>query len=187
MLKEPEKDDNLNYDLKRLGQGQNSALGFVYDKTNRQIFTLCYSFLKNYEYAEDALQDTYLAVKKNIDKFSGNNGFNWIYTISKNICLNKLKNINKEISVDFGEEKTVNMFSSSQIKETEIKDESGIIALAGRTLDGNEYKIVMLHAVGGFKFKDIARIVKKLETTVRWQYNNAIRKLRLKFNEENKQ
>ena len=37
---------------------------------------------------------------------------------------------------------------------------------------------MILHAVNDVKFKDIAKIVGGLESTVRWQYNNAMKKVR---------
>ena len=57
-------------------------------------------------------------------------------------------------------------------------DESGIVAIAKRVLNEKEFRVVILHAVNGVKFKDIARITGGIEASVRWQYNNALKKIK---------
>ena len=43
------------------------------------------------------------------------------------------------------------------------------------------YQIVFLHAVSGFKFKEIAKILNRFESSVRWSYNNALTKIRKEY------
>ncbi|MBQ2988568.1 MAG: sigma-70 family RNA polymerase sigma factor [Clostridia bacterium] len=50
--------------------------------------------------------------------------------------------------------------------------------MSEKILSENEFRIVILHAVNDMKFKDIAKILGGLEATVRWQYNNAIKKVK---------
>ena len=45
-------------------------------------------------------------------------------------------------------------------------------------MSDNELKIVMMHTIGGIKLKEIAQILQSPQGTVRWQYNNALNKLR---------
>ncbi len=154
------------------------ALSPLYDLTSKPLYALCYSYFKNQQSAEDALSDTYLRAVKEINKFSGKSGFNWLYTIAKNICLNKLKRESREVKIDLQDEKTVNMLDEILSEEpTEIQD-TEITDLAKKALNENEFKILIMHAVGGYKFKEIAGIFGKFEATVRWQYNNAIKKLK---------
>lgn len=153
------------------------ALSALYDITSKPLYALCYSYFKKKEDAEDALSDTYIKAVKEIEKYYGKNGFNWLYTLCKNICLNHLKKNQYETSVDLQDEKTIAMLDQSDAETLHIPDESGIIALAKRYLSEEEFRILILHAVGGYPFKDIAALCKRLETTVRWQYHNAIKKL----------
>jgi len=171
--------DNPTVDrcLSEIKNGSMDSLAVLYDITSKPLYALTYSYFKNREDAEDALSDTYLKIVREIGHFQGQNGFNWIYTICKNICLNLLKRKKRESAVDLSDEKTVNLLDAKDSAETVIEDESGIIALAKRHLKTHEFEIVMLHAVGGFLFKDIAKLHGKLEATVRWQYHNAIKKL----------
>ncbi len=164
----------IDYYLMDLKKDNNDALNVLYDLTHKQLYVLCYSYFKNREDSEDALFESYLRVKKEIFKFNGSNGFNWMYTITKNICINQLK---KQKHHEFLEEE---ISDTSTIDAT--NDESSIILeIAKELLNDHEFKVLLLHTVDGYKFKDIARITGRLEATVRWQYNNAIKKVKREY------
>ena len=145
------------------------------DIYGKQNFAALEKFIRD---SADALSDTYLAIVKNIDKYRGESGYNWIYTIAKNTCLNILRSKKKTVSVDFNDEETVNTLHLEHEDAPKTADESGIIALAKSVLNENELRVVILHAVNGIKFKEIARLTGGLESSVRWQYNNALKKVR---------
>jgi len=164
--------------LTRIRQGESSALAPLYEATSKPLYVLCYSYTHNRHDSEDALSDTYLTVVRNIGKYRGKNGFNWLYTIAKHVCLNTMRKNARVMSVDYDDEKTVNTFGLSEESTPQIPDESGIIALSQKVLDEREFRIVLLHAVNDAKFSEIAKIVGGRENTVRWQYNNAIKKVK---------
>ena len=137
--------------------------------------------MKNQHDSEDALSETYIAVVRSIEKYKGKSGYNWLYTIAKNICLNLLRKKQKEMSVDFHDEETVNVLQLSEENEPRCEDESGIIALSKSILNENEFRVVVMHAVNEMKFAEIAKILGGLESTIRWQYNNAIGKVKKEY------
>ena len=59
--------------------------------------------------------------------------------------------------------------------------------MAKSVLNENELRVVILHAVNGIKFKEIARLTGGLESSVRWQYNNALKKVRNAYERRNAQ
>lgn len=164
--------------LARIRQGDSSALDPLYEKTAKALFSLCYTYMHNHHDSEEALSETYLTLVRNIEKYRGENGFNWLYTIAKNICLNMIRKNKHLVIVDYSDEESVNTLGLGEAKPPQIYDESGIIALSEKTLNEKEFRIVILHAVNDVKFKDIARIIGGFESTVRWQYNNAIKKVK---------
>ena len=167
--------------LVSLRQGNSSALDGLYELTSKQIYTVCFTYLHDPHDSADALSETYLATVKNIDKFRGDSGYNWLYTIAKNICLNMLRQKKKTVSVDFNDEETVNVLHLEHEDAPKAFDESGIIAIAKRVLNEKEFRVVILHAVNGIKFKEIAKITGGLESSVRWQYNNALKKIKTAY------
>ena len=87
--------------------------------------------------------------------------------------------------VDFDDEETVNVLQLSEENEPKCQDESGIIALSKRVLNENEFRVVVMHAVNEMKFGEIAKILGGKEATVRWQYNNAIGKVKKEYERRN--
>ena len=164
--------------LTQLKQGDRSVLGLLYEETAKPLYSLCYTYTHNHHDSEDALSETYVTVVRHIEKYRGENGFNWLYTIAKNVCLNMKRREGRIVSVDFGDEEAVNALGLDAESAPRVHDESGIIALSEKILSEKEFRIVILHAVNGMKFKSIAKILGGLESTVRWQYNNAVRKVK---------
>ena len=89
-----------------------------------------------------------------------------------------LREKKKTLSVDFNDEETVNVLHLENEDAPKVFDESGIVAIAKSVLNEKEFRVVILHAVNGFKFKQIAKLVGGLESSVRWQYNNALKKIK---------
>lgn len=170
--------------LLKIQKGDDGVFALLYECTYKQLYALCYSYFRNRFESEDALHDSYIRIKREIEKFYGKNGFNWIFTITKNTCLNIIKKANRIVYMDFADGQIEKTFfdKNSSIK---IEDESGIIALSKKVLNEAEFRIVILHAVSGIKFKQIAKIMKRAEATVRWQYNNALKKVLREYEKNN--
>jgi len=166
--------------LAKIRQGDSSALEPLYEETSKPLYTLCYTYMHNEHDSEEALSETYLTVIRNIEKYRGTKGFNWLYTIAKNICLNMIRKNKRSVQTDFSDEESTNILGLSCEPEP-IYDESGIISLAEKLLSENEFRILVLHAINDMKFKEIAQIVGGIESTVRWQYNNSLKKLKKEY------
>lgn len=160
--------------MNELRQGNSSALENIYRETSKSVFSICYSMMRNYHTAEDMMQDTFLKISSNINFYKPNtNAKAWINTIAKNSCLNELKKRKREVFHDF--EKYEKTDINSNIK---IYDETGIISIVMKNLNENESQIILMHTIGDISLKEIARLKEKSAGTIRWQYNNALTKLR---------
>jgi len=157
-----------------------SALEQVYLQSKNAVFSVIYSVLKDYRLSEDLMQETYIKVWNNINQYHENtNPLSWICTIAKNLAINYYNKQKKELSTDFNQ--MSNLFPSYEIN---TKDESGIFEIMSKSLDENEQKIILMHTIGGIKLKEIAKLFNKPQGTVRWQYNNALKKLLKILNKE---
>ena len=166
--------------LIRIRQGEGAALDSLYSITANALYAFCFTFTHSQQDSEDALSDTYLAAVRNIDKFHGKRGLGWLYAIAKNACLTILRKKKRNVFVDFSDEATANSLRLQSASPT-LSDESGILALSQSVLDENEFQIVVLHAMNGLKFKEIAALLDGKENTIRWQYNNAIKKVKIAY------
>ena len=73
-------------------QGNRKAFSELMEAYAKKIYYAAYSFMKNVDDAADISQDVFLKVYTNLDSFDEKRAFfPWIYRITKNLCLNKLK------------------------------------------------------------------------------------------------
>lgn len=174
--------DNL---LLRIKDNDTKALDELYDLSAEIFYRSAFSYLKNKEDSEDALADAFYLIVKNISSFKGKNGFNWIYTIIKNVSLNMIKKKNKSEYMDPTSEEDINKYSLEADNDTKDNKASEIIEIAKVVLKPAELNILLLHTMNDLKFKDIGNMIGKPEATVRWKYNNALGKLKKELERRN--
>ena len=156
----------------------------LYELTSKPLLALCYSYTKNVEDSEDALHDTYMKALQQIKKFKGKKGFNWLYTIAKNTSINILKKKQKIILIDVLDEENSLYFVDTS--HSLIEDNQEILKLAKEILKDNEFRLIILHTIEGLSLVEIAKSLNKNESTIRWQYNNGLNKLRKELERRNK-
>ena len=72
--------------------GDSNAFSVLVDRYKDLVFTLSLKMLKNREEAEEVAQDTFIKVFKSLSKFKGDSKFStWIYKVTYNSCLDRLK------------------------------------------------------------------------------------------------
>lgn len=95
---------NDQHYIDRILQGETNLFAVLVDRYKDMIFTLSLKMVKNREEAEEAAQDTFIKAFNSLNKFKGDSKFStWIYKISYNTCLDRLKKNKKEdnnISID---------------------------------------------------------------------------------------
>ncbi len=174
----------LEQKIEKLKQGDIYALDLIYEETQKLVFSICLSYMKDKMLAEDMMQDTYINVRKNINSYKTGNAKAWIIRIAKNNCLNELKR-RKKI-------KYVGNVSDSSVLDTSVINDYGnsentyLLNLALKILPTNDLKIVLLHVMDEKKLIEISNDLKIPEGTVRWRYNRAINKLRKYLERSNK-
>jgi RNA polymerase sigma factor (sigma-70 family) len=173
-------EDRLEKAMSALQKGDGNALADIYTLTSKGVFTFVLPILRDYQLAEDVMQDTYVACYDNIASYKlGTNARNWLLTIAKNSALSMLKKRNREISYDFSNDNHPDgVYFLGDI-------DSPTIALANKVLAEDEFNIVMMYAIGEYKHKEIAEFLHMPLGTVTWKYANALKKLK-KALEENK-
>ncbi len=81
---ESQEDDQLAIEVKA---GETEAFRTIMDKYHATVFTLCRRMAVSPQDAEDATQETFFQLYRNMWKYQPGNGFrNWLYSIALNIC-----------------------------------------------------------------------------------------------------
>ena len=168
---------DINALVGKLQKGDTEAFDKIYKLTNKSIYFVAYSILKNKEDSEEIVQEVYIKFYKNLSKIdTTRNVYNLLYTIAKNLSLNKLKTNKRSVTLEFAENVT------EEKNETFHKASfDNLLNLALSTLKQNEFEVLSLCLIEGYKRKEVAKMLDKSVATVTWQYNNALKKLKSKL------
>jgi len=84
---------SINHLILEIIGGKKSAFDDLYHRYKKMIFLICMRYAKNRQEAEDFLQDSFVQIFKNLDKYDFKKGpFEpWIKKLTVNICLQHLR------------------------------------------------------------------------------------------------
>jgi len=90
--------DNIDTEIiDNIKKGNTSGFRFIIEKYKDVSFSLACSILHDEHEAEDALQEAFVKVYKNITKFRGQSAFStWLYRIVVNTCFTAAKKLAKK-------------------------------------------------------------------------------------------
>ena len=160
--------------LLRLAGGDTAALGELYSLTSASVYGFALSILKNTHDAQDAAHDVYINVCNAVSAYkSCAKPMAWILTITRNLCLHKLRDRAK--TADLPQEDWEPYIQANPALPPE---EKLIISQCMTVLSDDERQIVLLHAVSGYKHREIAAFMSMPLATVLTKYNRALKKLK---------
>ncbi|MFA7367905.1 MAG: sigma-70 family RNA polymerase sigma factor [Bacilli bacterium] len=161
----------LDKHMQNFRDGDIDALDHIYEETKNLVFSICLSYMQDYMLAEDMMQDTYIRVRKYIEKYKHNtNPKAWISKIAKNTCLNEIKK-RKRINL------VSDVYDMDDISD-ERKERTPLLDIALKILKPKELLILLPHIIDNKKLVDIAKELNIPEGTVRWKYSNSLSKIR---------
>lgn len=170
------KDLELYKLCRKFVKGDESAFNDIYNDTKGKIFANIYSYVKSKEVAEDLLSDTYIKFINSIDELTADRSIlGYLYTISRNLSLNYLEK-NKRIVED-----SELLLENASTEENDYLDNSEIIRIMKDILNPDMFNVIVLHLINGLDYKEIAKALNKNENTIRWQYNEGLKKVREAF------
>ncbi len=159
--------------FQRIADGNKEAFQFLYQETSQSVYVFLLSIVRNREDAEDLLQETYIRVRLHADRYEDQGKpLAWIFTIARNLALMRLRDLKKSSYQDFDTLQVSVDFSDINHAEDRM-----VLISAFQVLAEEERTIVLLHAVNGFKHREIAQLLDKPLATVLSKYRRAIKKL----------
>ena len=171
------KKDKLERKIAALRQGDGSAFDYIYEHTHRSAYFAILYIVRDKMYAEDLLQETFVKAVASLPQYTAGTNFTaWLCTIAKSLAHNHVKKYKREIPTDF--EADAYKFGSGEAEIPYIFD------LAARVLAEDEYEILMLCQVSGYKRREVAEMLGIPIGTVTWKNNEALKKLRRQLEKE---
>ena len=129
--------------------------------------------LKNRQDAEDVLHDCFVSVYHASGGYrSQGRPMAWIMTIAKNLCFQTLRQRSRREALD--EEDWADLPAPPGMSA----EERLTVRACLRCLQEEERKVLLLHAVAGFKHREIADFLELPLSTVLSKYNRAAKKLK---------
>lgn len=169
-----EDTDGTTEDLiERIGQDDPDAFARFYRETERALYAYALSVTKHHEDALDVMQDTYLKVRASAHLYKPQGKpMAWVFTIAKNLARDRFRQQARVANLEDGME--------DDLRFSYVHDATDRIVLQKVlvTLSEEEREIVLLHAVQGYKHREIAEALDLPLNTVLSKYRRALGKLR---------
>ena len=165
------KGDKLEKKVAELKGGDRRAFDYIYEHTNRSVYFSVLYIVRDKMYAEDILQDTFVRAINNLSQYrEGTNFVDWLISIGKSLALNHIKRQAREVPTDFDAE--AYRYGTTHTELPFIFD------AAAKILAEDEYEIIMLCQVAGYKRREVAEMLGIPLGTVTWKNNEALKKLK---------
>ena len=157
--------------IAQMANGDRQAMEQLYRAAGPGVYAYALSILKNSHDAEDILQETFLKVFQNATSYrSQDKPMAWILTITRNLCFRRLRQRQQTTGASTEDFVLHNSAVSS--------DDKLIIEACMTVLSVEERQIVVLHAVSGFKFREISKMLSLPLSTVISKYNRSLKKMK---------
>ncbi len=142
------------------------CLSELYVMFKKSVFALAYSITSDYHLAEDCVAETFirLAQLKKFDPAKGD-GRGIILTIARNVAM-ELRRSHQNVQQD----EVIRSYGEAD----EIVENSMFVDHLLGFLNDKQRQVVVLHCCSGLTFKEIAKIMKRPESTVKSRYKKAM-------------
>ncbi len=160
-------------DILDIATGRPDAVARLYEKTHKSLYGYILSITRHPHDAEDALQDTYLAVYRSAAGYKPKGKpLAWLYTIAKNAARMKLRKRGDHLALDEA------LHEDEAFAKIDDTEEKLVLEAALTQLSEEERQIVLLHALSGLTNREIASLTSLPLNTVLSKYHRALKKLK---------
>lgn len=126
----------------------------IFQANSRKIYHLCYGYTGNDDSANDLMQETFIKVWQNLDKFRNQALIStWIYRIAVNTCLSWLR-VEKRQAKD---ELTENIIENKQEEVSDKNEQVSLLYKCISKLEENE-RILITMVLDEVPYSEIAQV-----------------------------
>ncbi len=155
-----------------IADGEEDALASLYEMSSSAIYAYALTVTGNIYDAQDILQETFIKIyDASVNYVSQGKPMSWIMRIVRNLCYDKFRASSRTVNV------------SDEILDLQLSTTGAdatdrlLIRSCLSELDGEERSIVVMHAIGGMKHRQIAEELGLPLNTVLSKYRRALGKL----------
>lgn len=164
--------------LPLVGKGDMAALEALYVQTEKAVYALALSLLRNPEDAQDVTQEVYLKIRSAAHLYvPQGKPLAWLFTITKNLCRDVLRTRREDREPE-------GLDDDLRLSYVTDPTDRLVLEAALKALGEEERQVVLLHAVSGMKHREIARDLGQPLSTVLSRYNRALGKMKRYLTDE---
>jgi RNA polymerase sigma-70 factor (ECF subfamily) len=143
---------------------RNNIIEELFGRHYRRVALWCIRWTGDREAAQDLAQEIFLKVHRNLDSFQGGSRFTtWLYTVSKNHCINSGMSSRLRECVELDEVLSATLQSADPNPEQQLSSLRQVALareLVDRCLDDTERRVLLLHYVEGWSLPMVSRALK---------------------------
>lgn len=146
----------------------------IYYKYRKQMLSMAYSVLKNQYDAEEAVQETFIKIARNIKSIKepqSTSTLSYVLKATKNNSLNKLKSNKKryELYDEFSSEKIADIPDDTFIEQLDIKNNYEKTVEIIKNMDERYRDVLFFYFVEEMNASEIADLLDRKKSTVKQQ------------------
>lgn len=150
----------------------------IYREYYDTVFKYLFCLTHDKELSEDLLQETFVRMIKNIDKFEGKSKLSsWLCEIAKNLWIDYLRKNKRKVELNENEELNIQSEQNIENEYIEREDENKVFEKI-KALDEISQKVMYLRVKGEMSFKEIGDILGKSENWARVTFYRAKQKVK---------
>lgn len=171
-------------------KGDQQAFAELVDLYQDKLYHMAHRMLNNRQEAEDIVQDTFLRVYKNLDRFDETLKFStWIYRIATNLCIDRLRKRKPAFSLDAESQEYEGLDGYSMIpsdnrtpeSELILSDTQRILHQAMESLPPKYKSVMMLRYIQDMSLQEVGDILGMPVTTIKTRVHRGREFLRKKL------
>ncbi len=143
--------------LQRIADGDGSAIQDCLDKYGGLVWSIARKMLRNSDDAEDAVQEIFVDIWKNAERFdeSKSSETTYIAMIARRRLIDRIRYATRRISADSLDDVLLEPFTRAD-KDMQVSIEAGQAAEAMRTLRPEQQQVLRLSIIQGMSHQEIS-------------------------------
>ena len=163
---------NINTELlNRCKNDEVKAQFILYKQYSKAMYNVAIRFLNNKMDAEDILQESFVMAFKNLNELTNDKAFgSWLKRIVINNCISHIR----KNRIGFEDIDNYDSIASFGDEEPDISIDPALVHYAIKELPAGGRTVLVLHALEGYKHREISEMLGISESTSKSQYKRAL-------------
>ncbi len=154
---------------------QSDYFSLLYNRYAAKVFGKCFSILKDYDEAKDAVQEIFIKIMTNLASFGERAQFStWIYSITYNFCIDIIRKKKKEKTLFTDDIERVPDVAADEVPDEflmamEVKHLKTVLEM----LPSGDKMILLMKYQDDMSIRDISEVLKKTESAIKMKIKRA--------------